>query len=138
MKQHAAVSLRAAIVTAIGIAVLASSAAAPAADDAGKQGENQAPAKRNPYSGNAAAAMEGRRLFMANNCYGCHSPGGGGAMGPALIDAKWEHGSKPGDLYKSVAEGHPDHGMPPFGKRLGRDEIWKLVTFLQSIGKTER
>ena len=75
---------------------------------------------------------------MANNCYGCHSPAGGGAMGPALIDAKWEHGSKPGDLYKSVAEGHPEHGMPPFGKRLSPDEIWKLVTFVQSIGPAGR
>lgn len=118
-------------------ALLAISAPAPAHESkpqakSSKQGAK--PQARNPFAGSAAAVRDGHNLFMANNCYGCHSPGGGGGMGPPLIDAKWEHGGKPRDIYKSIAEGHPDHGMPPFGKRLRDDEIWKLVTYVESLG----
>src|SRR5207245_319214 len=37
------------------------------------------------YGGNAYAVSEGKRLFAAYNCSGCHANGGGG-MGPPLMD----------------------------------------------------
>lgn len=41
-----------------------------------------------PYENNAVAVNEGKRLYSAYNCVGCHAHGGGG-MGPALRDSQW-------------------------------------------------
>lgn len=39
----------------------------------------------NPFEGNYQAMNEGKRLYSWFNCSGCHSPGGGGAIGPPFI-----------------------------------------------------
>src|SRR4051794_18513796 len=59
------------------------------------------------YQGNAYALSEGKRLYSAFNCNGCHAHGGGG-MGPPLMDEKWIYGSAPEDIFKSIADGRPD------------------------------
>ena len=41
---------------------------------------------KNPFEGNYDAMNQGRKLFSQFNCAGCHSPGGGGGIGPPLID----------------------------------------------------
>src|ERR1700712_5280694 len=41
--------------------------------------------REGPYGENAYALNDGKRLFAAFNCQGCHSHGGGG-MGPPLMD----------------------------------------------------
>ena len=41
-----------------------------------------------------ALIAEGQRLYNAFNCVGCHAHGGG-AIGPALMDDLWIHGSDP-------------------------------------------
>ena len=58
-------------------------------------GEPQPPSPtRSPYQGNAYGMGEGKRLFAAYNCNGCHAQGGGG-IGPPLMDSKWIYGSSP-------------------------------------------
>jgi cytochrome c oxidase cbb3-type subunit 3 len=48
----------------------------------------------NPYAGDKNAWVEGKALFTSLNCAGCHAPGGGGGMGPALSDKVWIYGGE--------------------------------------------
>jgi cytochrome c oxidase cbb3-type subunit 3 len=86
------------------------------------------------YEHNAWAISEGRRLFSWFNCAGCHSSGGGGSMGPSLIDAEWIYGSAPEQIFQTIQEGRP-RGMPSFRNRISTDDTWKLVAYVRSMSK---
>ncbi|MFL6675595.1 MAG: c-type cytochrome [Massilia sp.] len=88
------------------------------------------PAK-NQYEENAYAVSQGKTLYRAYNCNGCHA-GGGGNMGPPLMDDKWRYGSDPANIFASVAEGRPN-GMPAFGKHVPEDQLWQLVAYVRSM-----
>jgi cytochrome c oxidase cbb3-type subunit III len=87
---------------------------------------------QNPYEGNAPALAEGQRLFTWYNCAGCHSPGGGGGMGPALIDNHWIYGREPENIYRSILDGRPN-GMPSFEGRIPANQVWQLVAYIRSM-----
>jgi cytochrome c oxidase cbb3-type subunit 3 len=84
------------------------------------------------YSENAWAISEGQRLFVQMNCGGCHSKGGGGGMGPPLMDAPWRYGSGLDDIERSILGGRPN-GMPAFATRLSPQQVWQLVAFVRSL-----
>lgn len=86
----------------------------------------------NPYAGNAQARMEGRRLFTWYNCSGCHGDHGGGGMGPSLRDSTWLYGGDDASIYASITEGR-QHGMPAWGTKLPREQIWTLTTYIKSL-----
>lgn len=86
----------------------------------------------NPFEGNNTARAEGRRLFVWFNCAGCHGDHGGGGMGPSLRDADWLYGNSPAQIFSSIAQGRR-HGMPSWGVKLPSDQIWKMVTYIQSL-----
>ena len=86
----------------------------------------------NPTAGNAQARVEGRRLFVWYNCSGCHGDHGGGGMGPSLRDSTWLYGGDDASIYASITEGR-QHGMPAWGTKLPREQIWKLTTYIQSL-----
>jgi len=88
---------------------------------------------RNPYAGNASAANEGRQLFVQYNCSGCHGGRGGGGMGPSLRDSLWIYGSSDAQLLGSITEGRPA-GMPTWGGRIPRDQMWKLIAYVRTLG----
>jgi cytochrome c oxidase cbb3-type subunit III len=88
---------------------------------------------RNPYAGDAAAAATGRQLFTGFNCAGCHSGYAGGGMGPNLRDSLWIYGSEDVQIFSTIAEGRP-YGMPAWGGRLPDDQIWRLVTYIKTLG----
>jgi cytochrome c oxidase cbb3-type subunit 3 len=90
------------------------------------------PEIRNPYEYNAYAISEGQQLYTAFNCNDCHSPRGGGGMGPSLIDSLWIYGSEPENIFESVLKGRPN-GMPSFRGRISNDQIWRLVAFVRSL-----
>lgn len=87
---------------------------------------------RNPYEGDAKAVGQGRTLYSAMNCIGCHAPEGGGGMGPPLSDDTWIYGSEPGQVYLSIVQGRPN-GMPAFSKALPPEAIWQLVSYVRSL-----
>jgi cytochrome c oxidase cbb3-type subunit III len=87
---------------------------------------------RNPYAGDARAIAEGERLYVAYNCIDCHGAGGGGAMGPSLADGRWHFGGSAGALFESIYQGRPE-GMPAWGSLIARDQIWRLVAYVQSL-----
>jgi cytochrome c oxidase cbb3-type subunit 3 len=85
----------------------------------------------NAYQGNAYAMSQGKRLFSAYNCNGCHSNGGGGS-GPPLMDDVWIYGSEPQNIFATIVEGRPN-GMPSFRGRIPDDQLWQLVAYVRSM-----
>jgi cytochrome c oxidase cbb3-type subunit III len=86
---------------------------------------------RPPYENNAYGVSEGKRLYNAFNCSGCHFQGGGG-IGPPLMDAEWIYGSQPENIFETIVEGRPN-GMPSFRGKLGNDQVWQLVAYVRSM-----
>lgn len=91
------------------------------------------PPMDNPFAGDPNAPVEGRRLFTWFNCEGCHGGHAGGGMGPSLRDAVWIYGHENHDIFNSIAEGRA-HGMPAWGTKLPTEQIWKLVSYIESLG----
>jgi cytochrome c oxidase cbb3-type subunit 3 len=94
------------------------------------------------YERNAFNLSEGKRLFSAFNCQGCHGWGGGG-MGPPLMDEKWVYGAEPGQIFDTISRGRPN-GMPAFGGaarepairvagNLPEHQRWQLVAYVRSL-----
>lgn len=90
----------------------------------------------NPYADDKAALQEGRQLFKAFNCAGCHGAHAGGGMGPSLRDELWLYGSAQHNIYSSIAQGRAN-GMPAWGALLPEPEIWKLAAYIGSL-RTDR
>ena len=83
------------------------------------------------YESSAYAVSEGKRLYNAYNCVGCHAQGGG-AIGPALMDSVWIYGSQPQQIYSDIVQGRPN-GMPSFGGKLPDYQVWELVAYVRSM-----
>lgn len=88
--------------------------------------------KLNPYTGNEEAIREGRKLYLRYGCAGCHGVGGGGGMGPAVIDDEWKFGSSDEILMKLIQGDIPDQKMPRVFGALTEDEIWKILAYVRS------
>jgi cytochrome c oxidase cbb3-type subunit 3 len=86
---------------------------------------------KNEYEENAYAVSEGKRLFSAYNCNGCHSQGGGG-MGPPLMDARWIYGARPEQIFSTIVEGRPN-GMPTFRNKIPDFQVWQLAAYVRSL-----
>jgi cytochrome c oxidase cbb3-type subunit III len=110
-------------------------AAVPLGDVAGAHKTTTAAIQDNPYAHNAQAVQQGEELFVRMNCAGCHGYGAKGGMGPNLNDRYWRYGGTPVQIFKSIYEGRPQ-GMPAWNPALPPDEIWKLVSYVQSLGGT--
>jgi len=83
------------------------------------------------YEESAYAVGEGKRLYSAYNCVGCHAHGGG-AIGPALMDAEWIYGSSPEQIYSDIVQGRPN-GMPSFAGKIPDYQVWELVAYVRSM-----
>ncbi|HSI34172.1 MAG: c-type cytochrome [Phycisphaerae bacterium] len=80
---------------------------------------------------NAYALSEGKRLYSAYNCRGCHANGGGG-MGPALMDDGWIYGGKAEQIVETIVKGRPG-GMPAFGGRIPEFQVRQIAAFVRSL-----
>ncbi|MGZ8491667.1 MAG: c-type cytochrome [Gemmatirosa sp.] len=89
-------------------------------------------AMRNPYAADAMAVSEGRTLYNAMNCGGCHGSAGGGGIGPPLADADWIYGGQPENVVAAILRGRPD-GMPSFGAKLAVPEAWKIAAYVATL-----
>jgi cytochrome c oxidase cbb3-type subunit III len=80
---------------------------------------------------NAYAMNEGKRLFDAYNCTGCHAHGGG-AIGPALMDERWIYGGEAANIFETIVEGRPN-GMPSFRGKIPDFQVAELVAYVRSM-----
>jgi len=75
---------------------------------------------------------EGRQLFSAMNCDGCHGGGGTGFEGPSLSDGRWQYGSTDAEVFRSIYYGQR-RGMPAYGGVLQPAIVWKIVAYLKAL-----
>lgn len=101
------------------------------AGGAPSSGSASTPADYAKFEQSAYAVSEGKRLFSAYNCVGCHAHGGGG-IGPALMDSIWIYGSRPDQIYSDIVQGRPN-GMPSFGGKIPEYQVWELVAYVRSM-----
>lgn len=87
----------------------------------------------NPLGGDPVALQDGRRLFNWYNCSGCHGGHAGGGMGPSLRDPIWLYGDRDDQLFDTIAHGR-SKGMPAWGTKIPRQQIWELVAYIKSLG----
>src|SRR5579863_2551451 len=95
----------------------------------------QAPApdqQRNPFTGDAAAATAGQRLY-AQTCQVCHGGNAaGGDRAPALSSGVFAHGNSDNDLFQDIRFGIAGTQMSAF-PALASDQVWQLVTYLRGL-----
>ena len=72
-------------------------------------------------------AGEGRRVFLRENCYGCHGGRAGGGMGPNFRDNR----PLPSDVVSAVQQG-VSTGMPSY-PALTLVDIQNLSAYFQSL-----
>lgn len=84
------------------------------------------------FQENRWAVSQGQIYFMQFNCAGCHSPGGGGGMGPPLNDSEWIYGSEPQNVVATIVEGRPN-GMPSFRGKINDTQLWHLAAYVRSL-----
>ncbi len=88
---------------------------------------------KNPFEGDTDAISKGKEIFQ-KNCAVCHGADATGGIGVNLTDKEWKYGSSDADLYTSISKGRPG-GMLNFEATLGKENIWKVITYIRSLGK---
>ena len=76
----------------------------------------------------AGDPVNGRKLFLENNCYICHGGRGGGGMCPSLRDSRPDAG----DVADAVLNGKPQ-GMPSFAALLSDLDVNDLAAYIHSL-----
>jgi cytochrome c oxidase cbb3-type subunit 3 len=109
------------------------SSAVPLGQRAGTGDSAEVLSTPNPYEGSKQAAREGQQIYLAMNCTTCHAYDGSGNQGPDLTDTRWRYGGLPIQIFNSIHDGRPQ-GMPSWKDKLTDDQIWKLVTYVESFG----
>jgi cytochrome c oxidase cbb3-type subunit 3 len=89
------------------------------------------PPGASPFGRSGWGISEGKLLFSAYNCVGCHAHGGGG-IGPALMDDEWRYGFDPAGIFSTIVEGRPN-GMPSYRNKIPDYQVWQLVAYVQSL-----
>lgn len=82
--------------------------------------------------GEPAIVEEGLHLFRANCTHYCHNPEGRAARAPAL---RGRDDLSPEFIYQRIAKGMPP--MPAYGTVLSSEQIWKLVAYVQALGRSK-
>ena len=65
-------------------------------------------------------------------CVACHGVNLEGGIGFNLVDSEWIHGSKPSELYLSVANGFQDKGMLAWEPQIGQKRVAEVVAYVLS------
>lgn len=88
-----------------------------------------------PLLADAGALADGKAAY-GSFCASCHAPDGGGLIGPNLTDAYWLHGGALADIYRTVAQGVLEKGMPPWEKSLKPEQLRAVVAYVASLQGT--
>ncbi|WP_438480991.1 PQQ-dependent sugar dehydrogenase [Oleiharenicola lentus] len=70
--------------------------------------------------------------LYAEMCAACHGAKLQGASAPSMLDDTWLYGNGDDEsIAKSIRDGHPEKGMPPFGATLSASDVRGLVIFMR-------
>ena len=83
-----------------------------------------------------AELAHGKRLFEGH-CSRCHGMRGTGGDGPNLARPRLRHAPDDQALFGVIQNGIPGTGMPQTWQ-LSDGEIWKLVGYIRTLGRTAR
>jgi cytochrome c oxidase cbb3-type subunit 3 len=83
----------------------------------------------------AAGIATGKVLFT-KTCVACHSPNGGGGVGPNLTDNYAIHGATIQDIFKTIKYGYPDKGMQSWQSNFSPVEMQQLSSYIKSLVNT--
>lgn len=86
--------------------------------------------KENPYEHDEKSVTEGKVLY-GEKCAHCHGKDLKGGTGSSLL-AHLKYGEIDATKHESIAKGRPG-GMPGFETELGRDRIWKVLAYVDSV-----
>ena len=86
--------------------------------------------EENPYEHDGKAVAEGKGIYL-EKCADCHGKAVQGGDGPSLA-GHLKYGEEDGQKFESIAKGRPG-GMPGFGTELGRERIWKVLAYVDSV-----
>lgn len=86
----------------------------------------------------AAAAIPARAqspedagsALYSRYCVGCHGPQLRGGTAANLMVPKLKHGEDRDSIYRSIAEGVPDFGMPAYGETMSKAQLTALTDFV--------
>lgn len=83
----------------------------------------------------AAGIATGKTLYT-KTCVACHSPNGGGGVGPNLTDNYAIHGATIQDIFKTIKYGWPDKGMQAWQSNFSPVEMQQLASYVKSLVNT--
>ncbi|MBK0402727.1 c-type cytochrome [Adhaeribacter sp. BT258] len=84
-----------------------------------------------------ATALESGKTIYAQNCAACHGKAGEGTVGPNLTDEFWLHGGDVNDIFKTVKFGVTSKGMVAWDKKLSKDQILEVSSYILSLQGTK-
>ena len=64
-------------------------------------------------------------------CVGCHGINLVGGAAPNLLDSIWKNGGDDDSILRSIREGAPAAGMPPFGAALTEEEMRGILGYIR-------
>ena len=72
--------------------------------------------------------INGRNVFLRENCYICHGGRAGGGMCPSFREDPPDES----DIRHAVEEG-TESGMPAYGNRVSRDEMEDIAAYFETL-----
>ncbi|MEO7599284.1 MAG: PQQ-dependent sugar dehydrogenase [Opitutus sp.] len=67
----------------------------------------------------------------AQLCASCHGDKLQGGSAPSMLDEVWAHGGDDPALARSIHDGYPEKGMPPWSATLSNEQIRAFVIFIR-------
>lgn len=83
----------------------------------------------------AAGTGQSPETIATQLCASCHGAQLTGNAGPNLLDGYWNHGGDDASILRSIRDGWPESGMPPFGSAFSATEQQALVAYLKEQGR---
>jgi mono/diheme cytochrome c family protein len=97
---------------------------------------------KNPIKATPDSIAAGQTAYQkyCKFCHGEDAKGNGplapkGTNPPDLVDAKWDNGSTPGEIFANIKEGiGPKYDMKPMKAKMMDADMWNVVNYLNSLG----
>lgn len=75
-------------------------------------------------------------VAFIEKCAPCHTPSGGGSVGPNLTDEYWVHGGSVNDIFRTIKYGVPEKGMIPWQGILTPEEMQAIASWIMDLQGT--